>query len=317
MPGALRRVPARRYREGHDMNVGVFDFPTSIDEMIARSRTAASQGFGSYWLPQIFGIDALTAIAVVAREVDDIMLGTAVVPTFRQHPMAMAQQALTVNQAAGGRLQLGIGLSHQLVVEDMWGLSYDKPLRHMREYLDALLPLLRGEPVSTSGEVITANGGLDVDAATPPVLIAALGPKMLELAGRVADGTATWMVGPATLAAHIAPTISAAADDAGRDDPQVVVGLPVCVTDDPDAARAAAAAEYAIYGHLPSYRSMLDREGAAGPEDIAIIGTAAEVTERIAGIFEAGGTCFVANEFGSADDREATRSTLIELLGAA
>ena len=171
-------------------------------------------------MPQIFGLDAFTTLAVIAREVPEISLGTGVVPVYRQHPMALAQQALTVSQVGNGRLVLGIGLSHQIVVESLWGLSYDRPLRYMREYLAALGPLLEGEESAATGEVVTAVGAVDVVAPAPELLVAALGPKMLELAGRVADGTVTWMVGPKTLADHIVPTISAAASAGDRPPPR-------------------------------------------------------------------------------------------------
>ena len=198
------------------MDIGIFRYEPTVDRAVDQIRIAAEQGFGSFWMPQIFGLDALTTLAIAAREVPDIRLGTGVVPVYRQHPMALAQQALTVAQVGEGRLTLGIGLSHEVVVESLWGLSYDRPLRYMREYLAALGPLLNGEETAANGEVVTARGTVDVRAPAPEVLVAALGPKMLELAGRVADGTVTWMVGPKTLAEHIVPTIGAAASTAGR-----------------------------------------------------------------------------------------------------
>lgn len=295
------------------MDIGIFRYAPTVDAVVGEVRTAAEQGFTSFWMPQIFGLDALTAFAVAAREVPDIRLGTGVVPVYRQHPMALAQQALTVSQVSDGRLILGIGLSHQIVVESLWGLSYERPLRYMREYLAALNPLLSGDECAASGEVVSAMGSVDVEAPVPELLIAALGPKMLELAGQVSNGTVTWMVGPKTLAEHIAPTINAAASAAGRPPPQIAVSLPVCVTDRPGEARERAAAEFVMYGTLPSYRAMLDREGAAGPEDIAIIGSADEVAERLSGVAEAGGTAFAASEFGTPDELAATRELLITL----
>ncbi len=295
------------------MDVGIFRYAPTVDRAVDQIRTAAEQGFGSFWMPQIFGLDALTTFAIALREVPGIRLGTGVVPVYRQHPMALAQQALTVSQVGEGRLSLGIGLSHQIVVESLWGLSYDRPLRYMREYLAALGPLLRGEETAASGEVVTALGTVDVRAPAPEVLVAALGPKMLELAGRVTDGTVTWMVGPKTLAEHIVPAIGAAASAAGRKEPQVAVCLPVCVTDQPDQARERAASEFVMYGTLPSYRAMLDREGVAGPEDVAVIGSADEVATRLAGVDDAGATAFAASEFGTPDELAATRELLISL----
>ena len=295
------------------MDIGIFRYLPTVDAAVREVRTAADQGFGSFWMPQIFGLDALTTMAVIAREVPEIKLGTGVVPIYRQHPMALAQQALTVSQVGNGRLALGIGLSHQVVVESLWGLSYDRPLRYMREYLAALMPLLNGDQCSASGEVVTAVGAVDVAAPVPELLIAALGPRMLELAGQVTDGTVTWMVGPKTLADHIAPTITRAASAAGRPPPQVAVSLPVCVTDDPDGARERAAAEFLMYGTLPSYRAMMDREGVNGPEDLALIGSADQVAERLGAVADAGATTFAASEFGTPDELAATRELLVSL----
>ena len=296
------------------MNIGIYRYVPTVDGIIGEARSAADQGFTSFWMPQIFGLDTLTTYAAVAREVPEIHLGTAVVPIYRQHPMALAQQALTISQVNEGRVILGIGLSHPVVVESMWGLSYDKPLRYMREYLQALLPMLSGEASSVDGQAVTSHGSLDVDAPAPQVLVAALGPKMLELAGRVADGTVTWLVGPNTLASHIVPSINRSAEAADRPAPQIAAGLPVCVTDNPEKARERAAEMLIMYGGLPSYRAMLDREGASGPEDIAVIGSAAEVADRLAGVSESGVTTIAASEFGNPDELAATRDVLVSLL---
>ncbi len=296
------------------IDIGIFSFGSTVDEVVARAADVHAQGFASMYLPQIFGLDALTTIAVAAREVPDLRFVTDVVPAYRQHPMMLAQQALTVSQASGGRLDLGIGLSHQVVVEGMWGLSYDKPLRYMREYLDVLMPLLDGEPVSASGDVVSGRGALEVEGPPVPVLVAALGPQMLKLAGKAAHGTTTWMVGPKTLSEHIVPTISEAAASNGRPAPRVSAALPVCVTSDVAGARERAAKEFVIYGQLPSYRAMLDREGGGGPEDIAAIGSPEQVIEQINVMMEAGATTFVANEFGTGEERAASREVLRSLL---
>ena len=284
------------------MQIGVFSQPTTVDKGVEHARLFADAGFGSFWMPQIFGVDALTTLAVVAREVPDIRLGTAVVPTYPR----------TVQQVAGGRLTLGIGLSHQMVIEGMFGMSFDKPVRHMREYLAVLGPLLRGEPSDAAGETITGRLALDIPDSTPvETLLAALGTQMLGLAAREAQGTATWMTGAGTVASHIAPTINAAAVEAGRPAPRIVCALPVCVTDDVDAARAQAATDFAVYGMLPSYRAMLDREGVEGPADLAIVGDAAVVRDGVERFFAAGATEFVAVPYAN---REATLEVLAGLL---
>ena len=284
--------------------------------MISEAARAEKDGFASYWVPQIFNHDALTALAVIGREVPRIELGTSVVPTYPRHPMMMAQQALTVNAATDGRLCLGIGLSHQMVVEGMWGMSFDKPVRHMREYLEVMMPLLEGKPVSHAGEAFRVNGAVDVPGGSRPgVVVAALGEQMLNVTAALADGTLTWCTGPQTLKNHTIPTIKAAADKHGRDSARVIAALPVCVTTDVEAAHERAAKVFVIYGQLPSYRAMLDKEGAAGPADIAIAGSESEVLDRISALADMGVTDFAAVEFGGTPDEVAdTRNALKKLL---
>ncbi len=284
------------------MRIGVmFDTGRPFDQMVTQVASLRDAGIESAWSSQIFSYDALTALAAIGREVPGVALGTAVVPTYPRHPVMLAAQALTVQAATGGRLTLGIGLSHQMVIENVFGQSFAKPARHMREYLSILVPLLEGEQVSFTGETLSAStfGPLEIDAPGPPVLVAALGTEMLRIAGRMAAGTVTWMTGPVTVESHIIPTIRDAAAEAGRPAPRIGVGLPVCVTDDPAAARAWATEEYAIYGHLPSYRAMLDREGASGPAEVAIVGTASEVRAEVRRLADIGVTDFCGAPFGS------------------
>jgi F420-dependent oxidoreductase-like protein len=206
----------------------------------------------------------------------------------------MAQQALTVQTASGGRFSLGIGLSHQLVIEGMFGLSYEKPARHMRAYLEVLGPLLRGESLQQAGDAYTWRGSLQFDAPPVPLIVAALGPVMLRIAGELADGTITWVTGPRTLESHIIPTIRDAAQQAGRSEPRIVVGLPICLTSDPDSERERFAKRLAMYGTLPSYRAMLDREGASGAEDVAIVGDESTLHAALQRLRDIGVTDFMA-----------------------
>ncbi len=296
------------------MNLGIFGSSPTIDGLQADIEAAAAAGFGSYWTPQIFDLDALTALAVVARAVPEIRLGTAVVPTYPRHPMALAQQALTVSQVSGGRLDLGIGLSHKPVVEGMWGMSFDRPVKHMSDYLKILMPLLADQAVSHGGELLTGRGQIGVRAEAPPVYVAALGEQMLKLAGKLADGTVTWMTGPKTVADLTAPTINAAAEGAGRPKPAVIAAVPVCLTDDVDGARSRAAKEYEIYGQLPSYRAMLDHEGLGGPEDLALIGDMDTIAAGLQAFADAGATTVVANPFGSKEEVSAARAGVAELI---
>ncbi|MQY09424.1 LLM class F420-dependent oxidoreductase [Actinomadura macrotermitis] len=288
----------------------------ALAKMTGDLRRAADDGFASAWLSNIFGVDALTALAVAGSQVPGIEVGTSVVPTYPRHPAALAQQARTTALALGGnRLTLGIGLSHKVVIEDMYGYDYGRPLRHMKEYLSVLLPLLNGEAASFKGETLSGNIGLTVpNEGRVPVLLAALGPKMLRLAAERADGTVLWMTGPATVREHIAPTITAAAEAAGRPAPRIVCVLPVCVTGDPGRARERAAKVFEVYGTLPSYRAMMDREGAEGPADLAIIGGEDEVGARVRELEQAGVTEFVAGEFATGEDAERTRAFLKTLV---
>lgn len=246
----------------------------TLDDIVEIARKAEAGGFDTFWLPNIFSFDAIGALTVVGRETERIRLGTAVTPTYPRHPTALAQQAMTAAAATGNRLTLGIGLSHKIVIETMLGLSYDRPARHMREYLSVLMPALRGEAVHFDGERYRVHGlQLTIPGAEPvPTVVAALGPAMLKVAGELADGTNTWMVGPRTMEDHIVKRLAATADAAGRAAPRVVAGIPVALTHAPEAAREKINAELTIYGQLPSYRAMLDREGAAGPADVAIVG---------------------------------------------
>ena len=291
--------------------------PDPLGDLENQIRRAAEAGFSSAWLANIFALDALTALAVAGRNVPGIELGTAVVPTYPRHPAALAQQAITAHLALGERLVLGIGTSHKVVVEGAFGYSFDRPARHMRDYLSALVPLLVEGRVDVEGETITARyqaTGPRPDRP-PSVVLAALAPRMLELAGTYADGTILWMTGPVTIRDHIVPTIGAAAEAAGRPAPRIICTLPVCVTRDEGAARQRADKVFAMYGRLPSYRAMLDREGAAGPGAVAIIGDQDAVVQQIRGLAAVGVTDFVAAEFARGEEAEHTGEVLGELAG--
>ncbi len=250
--------------------IGADGASNTLDDVIGLAKQVESVGLDNVWLANIFGYDAITTLALVGRETQQIGLGTAVTPTYPRHPTAIAQQALTTAAATNNRFTLGIGLSHKLVIEDMLGMSYAKPAKHMREYLSVLMPLARGEQANFQGEQYRVAGvALDVPGADRlPVVIAALGPTMLKIAAEMTDGTNTWMVGPKTMESHILASLH----KAGQPDPQVVAGMPIVLTTNVDAAREQIAQNLTIYGQLPSYRAMLDREGAAGPADIAIVG---------------------------------------------
>lgn len=285
--------------------------PDALTKVRDQIQRAADDGLASAWMSHIFGLDALTALAVAGSQAAPIELGTGVVPTYPRHPAALAQQARTTALAVQGSLTLGVGLSHQIVIESMYGYDFGRPLRHLREYLDVLLPLLAGEAADVTGETITGHIGLSTpNEGGIPLLVAALGPRMLRLAAERTDGTVLWMTGPKTIREHITPTITAAARELGRPDPRIVAMLPVCVTGDPEAALIRAGKVYEMYGLLPSYRAMLDREGVAGPGDVAVIGDEDSVTAQLEALAEAGVTDLVAGEYTPGKDGERTRALL-------
>jgi F420-dependent oxidoreductase-like protein len=288
-------------------------FP-SVPNAVADLKATKAEGFDGYWLAQVGLGDALTVFSAAGDASAGIEVGTAVIPTFPRHPTALAAQALTTQAAIPGRLILGIGLSHQPSVEGTLKMKWDRPILHMREYLDVLLPLLETGQVNATGEIWSAEVTAGRPTETvPSVMLAALGPQMLDIAGRRTDGTVLWLVGPRTIAEHIAPRINEAAAGADRPAPRVVCSLPVCVTDDEAGARALIAQFLDGYQDLPSYRAMLDREGAEGPADVAIVGTEAQVGEALDTLEAAGTTDFAALPMSLDPDVVArTRACVIE-----
>ena len=276
------------------MHIGAsIDVDRPFAAVVEQVQGYPESGLSSAWAAQVFGYDSLTLFAALAQRVPRIAFGTGVVPVYSRHPQVMAQQALSVQAFSGGRLTLGIGLSHQVVIEGLWGLSYDRPVRYLSEYLDALCPMLAGESVSAHGEVVTCvtYSPLEIpEAPAPTLLVAALGPAMLKLAAERATGTVTWMTGRRTIAEHIVPTISAAARAAGRPAPAVVASLPVVVTADAEAARERIDRAMAIYPSLPSYQAMLEREGASSASEISLVGTEDEVASAVGRLADAGVT---------------------------
>jgi 5,10-methylenetetrahydromethanopterin reductase len=286
-----------------------------LDTCIHDLSQARDEGFGRVWLTQMpYDVDLLTVLAAAVREVPDIEVASGVIPIQNQHPMLMAQRALTLNMIANGRFTLGVGVTHRMVTEGMWGISWDRSVRRLSEYLDGLLPLLAGEAADATGELVTTRGALQISGApTPQVYVAALGPQMLRVTGRRTAGTVTWMTGPKTLGEHTGRALRAAAAEAGRPEGSVslAAALPVSVTDDVGAVRSLAAQQFAMYGQLPSYQAMLAREGYAGPEDAALIGDEDEVFARLDDIRAAGVDEFAAITFDpSPEGRERSRACL-------
>ena len=256
-------------------------------------------------------------MAIAGRATTTLELGTAVLQTYTSHPALMANRVLAAASAMGRNgFTLGIGPSHEVVIEGSFGISYANAGRHTEEYVTILTQLLHGEAVEFVGDDFEVRLGAPAtaDGVTVPVLVAALGRRLLRVAGAVADGTILWMANAQAVATHVTPLIRAAADDAGRDAPRIVAGLPVAVHDNVDEAREAAAKQFGFYGALPNYRRILDHGGAEGPADAAIVGDEAAVTAQIEAMFTAGATDMWAAIFPVGDDREGSRARTRALL---
>lgn len=303
------------------MRIGLPGLGSSADKIVRQAERAEADGFTSLWYTTGVAGDPLVAMALAGRATSSIELGTAVLQTYACHPVLQAMRAASVASAIGaaGRFTLGVGPSHQPFVEGMLGLSYDTPGRHTDEYVQVLAGLLRGEPVSFEGVELRVDAAPPalVDGSEVPVLVSALAPRLLRVAGQHAAGTILWMANATAVEQHVAPRIRKAAADAGRPEPRIVAGLPVAVHDDVDEARSAAAELFAAYGTLPNYQRILARGGLAGPGDAAIVGDEAGVTAQIEALFEAGATDVWAAPFPVGDDRSAsrarTRALLVEL----
>jgi F420-dependent oxidoreductase-like protein len=304
------------------MRIGLPGGGSSVDRIVQQAIDAEADGFTSLWYASaVFG-DPLVAMAIAGKATSTIELGTSVLQTYTCHPVLQANRA-AATAAAMQRpgFTLGIGPSHQVVIEDVFGLSYDGVGAHTEEYVAVLAPLLRGEGVAHSGTHFRVN----IPAVNPlpqPVdlMLSALAPRLLRVAGESTAGTILWMGNARSVEAHVAPRINAAAAAAGRPVPRIVAGLPVAVHDDVDEAREKAAKDFANYGVLPNYRRILDIGGAAGPADAAIVGDETSVTAQIQALFDAGATDVWAAPFAVGDDRSAsrhrTRALLKELVAA-
>ena len=290
----------------------------SVDAHDDDAQRAEDDGFASYWLAEhpTGGLDALTVLTVVGLRVPELELGTAIVPTFPRHPMVLAGQTLTARSVIGNRLTLGVGLSHAPMMAEL-GISFDKPIRHLKDYLSVLMPLLEDGKVAYSGQAVSCNAqSFFRPEERCPVVVAALGPQALKVAGRMTDGTTLAWVGPRTVREHIKPTLTEAATTAGRAAPRIIATLPICVTDDEPGVRQRITETLTMYGKLPSYKAMFEREGVSEPGELAIAGSKSRVEDLIADLADAGVTDYAASEFTTNPaEREQTRQLLIELAG--
>lgn len=283
-----------------------------LGEITADITAAEEEGFTSYWLAQTGLVDALGTLAAAGPTTSSIELGTAVIPTWTQHPLALAANALTSQARVGGRLIVGLGLAHKPTVEERLHMKWEKPVRNMIDYLEIVNSLFATGAASFQGEVWSLDAQMPRPTETPPkLMIAALGDQMLRIAGKRTDGTILWCVGPKTIESHIAPRINEAAAGADRPTPSIVCSIPCWVTDEPDKAREFIAGVLAGYATLPSYRAMLDIEGIHGLEDLSFVGSAEQVREGIATVAAAGATDFTAVIMGgSPDELAATRAAV-------
>lgn len=270
-------------------------YSTKVERLRADARWAEEAGMASVWIPQIpDDFDALTAATVVAAETSRIEIGTAVVPIQPRHPIALAQQTLSVQAVCEGRLALGLGVSHHWVIDEMLGLPYEKPVATMRAHLDVLDQALAGPGmVDVENEMFRVHNPMDITDITPtPVLIAALGPVMLRLAGERTDGTILWMADEKAIGEHIAPAINSAAEAAGRPTPRIVAGIPVCLCgeDEVDVAVARTNRVLSEAEVSPNYQKLLERGDARTVGDILAAGTEAMIAKRLQAFADAGVT---------------------------
>ena len=287
-------------------------YAAKVERMQAAARWADDHGFASVWIPQIPDeFDALTAAALVGTATERVEIGTAVVPVQPRHPIALAQQVLSTQAVCGGRLRLGLGVSHHWIVDEMLGLPYEKPVATMAAHLDVLDQALTGagpSPVDVENDLFRVHNPLDItDVGPTPVLLAALGPRMLELCGRRTDGTILWMADERAIADHVVPNLTAAAEAAGRPAPRIVAGVPVCLCrdDEVDAAVERTNRILAEAETSPNYQALLDQGDARQVGDLLAAGSEAAVEKRLRSFADAGVTDLSIRVVPLGADREA------------
>jgi F420-dependent oxidoreductase-like protein len=270
-------------------------YRTKVQRLQADARWAEGAGLSTVWIPQIPDeFDALTAAVLVGTETSRIEIGTAVVPVQPRHPIALAQQILSVQAVCEGRLSVGLGVSHHWVIDEMLGLPYERPVPTMRSYLDVLDQAVSGPgTVEVENEYFRVHNPLDItDVAPTPILLAALGPLMLKLCGERADGTILWMADERAIGSHVVPSLSRAAEAAGRPAPRVVAGIPVCLCAD-DEIEVAVARTNRILSEAevsPNYQKLLEHGDARTVGDILVAGSEATIDRRLRSFAAAGVT---------------------------
>jgi F420-dependent oxidoreductase-like protein len=289
------------------------DSARKVTRMLADIEWAETAGLDSAWIPQIPNdFDALVAVALMGTRTSRIELGTAVVPLQAQHPIALARQALSVHAATGGRLVLGVGPSHHWIVDDMLGIPYERPAGYTRDYLavlDVALSMARANPgpVDVENDTFRVHNPLDLAPVAPlPVLVAALGPVMLTIAGERADGTVLWMADERAVAEHVVPRITKAADNAGRPAPRIVAGIPVCLcaAGEVDVARERANRILGEAEVSPNYQRLLGYGDAKDVGDICAAGDEDAILARMRRFADAGVTDLSVRLLPIGDNRD-------------
>ncbi|MFF0014943.1 TIGR03564 family F420-dependent LLM class oxidoreductase [Streptomyces sp. NPDC005374] len=299
------------------MRIGLTGGGSSLDKIVQQAQRAEHDGFRSLWYASVVAGDPLVAMAFAGQATSSIELGTAVLQTYPCHPLLQANRAASVVNAMGRPgLTLGVGPSHETLIRDVYGLSYERPGRNTEEYMAILTGLLRGEEMDHVGtEWTTRSAGRMVSLDHPvPVLVAALSPRLLRVAGELGEGTVLWMASAQAIETHVAPRLHAAAASAGRTAPRIVAGLPVAVHDDRAEARAAAAARARVYAGMPNYNRILHAGGATEPADAAIVGDEKSVSKQLTAVLDAGATDIWADVFPVGNDRSASRRRTMDLL---
>jgi F420-dependent oxidoreductase-like protein len=282
-----------------------------VDELIEQTRQAAEAGLDSVWFSQLFEHDAITMAALAGRAVPSVAVGTAVVPLYPRHPLLLAALAQTAQAAVNGRFTLGVGLGVRGLLEPAYGVAYPPPIQHLRESLTVLRQVFEEERAEFTGRTVTAQPPLSTEVAggeDVPLVVAAMGPQSLRVAGELADGTLPFLAGPRALSEQIVPILARAARDAGRPTPRVIAVVPAVVTDTVDVIRDIAAVHLGAYGSIPSYQKIMAIEGVSHPVELALIGDENTVTAGIRRYLDAGATDVLVMQAGMHSTKERLRT---------
>jgi F420-dependent oxidoreductase-like protein len=289
-------------------------YATKVEKLQADARWADEAGLDTIWTPQIPDeVDVMTAVTLLGTATSRIEIGTSIVPLQPRHPVVLAQQALSNQAVCEGRFTLGLGVSHHWIIKEMMGLPYERQALTMRCYLDVLDQALAGPGVvEVENELFDIHQPLDITDLTPtPVLIAALGPVMLKLAGERTSGTVLWLADERTIASHVVPSISKAAEGAGRPAPRIMAGVPVCLCRDDEVEAAIERTNRTLSEVVasPNYMRLMEHGDAQSIGDVLICGSEAAMEQRLRRFAEAGVTDLNCRIVALGEGREAIKSS--------